>query len=64
MGQLPWSAAYDAFWTTPASIGIGDLALSLDLRHWVNEAAMALFFLVVGLEVTREVSTGEAAGPR
>ena len=55
----PWSAAYDAFWTTPASIGIGDLALSLDLRHWVNDAAMALFFLVVGLEVTREVTTGE-----
>ena len=55
----PWSAAYDAFWTTPASIGIGDLTLSLDLRHWVNDAAMALFFLVVGLEVTREVTTGE-----
>jgi Na+/H+ antiporter NhaA len=55
----PWSAAYDAFWSTPASIGAGDLTLSLDLRHWVNDAAMALFFLVVGLEVTREVTTGE-----
>jgi Na+:H+ antiporter, NhaA family len=55
----PWSAAYDAFWATPASIGIGDLTLSLDLRDWVNDAAMALFFLVVGLEVTREVTTGE-----
>jgi NhaA family Na+:H+ antiporter len=55
----PWSAGYDAFWSTPASIGVGDVALSLDLRHWVNDAAMALFFLVVGLEITREVSTGE-----
>ena len=55
----PWSAAYDSFWSTTASIGIGDLALSLDLRHWVNDAAMALFFLVVGLEVTREITTGE-----
>jgi Na+:H+ antiporter, NhaA family len=55
----PWSAAYDAFWATPASIGVGDLTLSLDLRDWVNDAAMALFFLVVGLEVTREVTTGE-----
>ena len=55
----PWSAAYDSFWSTPASIGVGDLTLSLDLRHWVNDAAMALFFLVVGLEVTREVTTGE-----
>jgi NhaA family Na+:H+ antiporter len=55
----PWSGAYDAFWSTPASLGVGDLTLSLDLRHWVNDAAMALFFLVVGLEVTREITTGE-----
>src|SRR5215203_4584679 len=55
----PWSAGYDAFWSTQATLGVGGLELSLDLRHWVNDAAMALFFLVVGLEITREVSTGE-----
>ncbi|MFP5371297.1 MAG: Na+/H+ antiporter NhaA [Actinomycetes bacterium] len=55
----PWAAAYDAFWSTTASIGLGDGALSMDLRHWVNDGAMALFFLVVGLEVTREVTSGE-----
>ena len=55
----PWSASYDAFWSTEATIGVGDLHLTLDLRHWVNDAAMALFFLVVGLEITREVSVGE-----
>ena len=55
----PWSAGYDSFWHTPASIGVGDLTLEMDLRHWVNDGAMALFFLVVGLEITREVSTGE-----
>src|SRR5829696_128441 len=55
----PWSAGYDAFWSTQATLGVGGLELSLDLRHWVNDAAMALFFLVVGLEVTREVTTGE-----
>src|SRR4029450_7346337 len=37
----PWSDTYDAFWTTPATIGIGDLTLTLDLRHWVNDAALA-----------------------
>jgi Na+/H+ antiporter NhaA len=55
----PWSGSYEAFWSTPATIGVGDLTLTLDLEHWVNDAAMALFFLVVGLEITREVSTGE-----
>jgi NhaA family Na+:H+ antiporter len=60
----PWSGGYEAFWSTPATIGVGDLSLSLDLRHWVNDAAMALFFLVVGLEITREVATGELRNRR
>jgi NhaA family Na+:H+ antiporter len=55
----PWADSYDSFWHTKATIGVGDLQLTLDLRHWVNDAAMALFFLVVGLEITREVSVGE-----
>jgi Na+:H+ antiporter, NhaA family len=55
----PWSGSYGAFWSTTATIGVGDLVLSMDLEHWVNDAAMALFFLVVGLEITREVSSGE-----
>jgi Na+:H+ antiporter, NhaA family len=55
----PWAAGYDEFWSTEASLGVGDVVLTMDLRGWVNDAAMALFFLVVGLEITREVSTGE-----
>ncbi|WP_409331778.1 Na+/H+ antiporter NhaA [Trujillonella humicola] len=55
----PWSDGYDSFWHMPVSLGAGDLVLEMDLRHWVNDGAMALFFLVVGLEITREVSTGE-----
>src|SRR3954452_13320971 len=55
----PLSDSYAAFWSTKATIGVGDVELSLDLRHWVNDALMALFFLVVGLEITREISVGE-----
>src|SRR4029450_3395026 len=60
----PWSEAYEAFWSTPVTLGIGDLSLSLDLRHWINDGLMALFFLVVGLEITREVTVGELRNRR
>ena len=55
----PWSASYEDFWHTPLTLGLGGVELGMDLRHWVNDALMALFFLVVGLEITREVATGE-----
>lgn len=55
----PLSNQFDAFWHLPLSVGIGSWSLSLDLRHWVNEGLMAFFFLVVGLEIKRELVKGE-----
>jgi Na+:H+ antiporter, NhaA family len=55
----PWSASYDALWTTDLSILLGPFSLVEDLRHWVNDGLMAVFFFVVGLEVKREMVAGE-----
>ena len=55
----PWAAGYDRLWHTELGFSLGDLSLVRDLHFWVNDALMALFFLVIGLEIKREVLVGE-----
>jgi NhaA family Na+:H+ antiporter len=54
-----WQASYHVFWATEFEVRLGSASLALDLREWVNEGLMAIFFLVVGLEIKREVVEGE-----
>jgi Na+:H+ antiporter, NhaA family len=55
----PWSGAYEALWSTDLTVRLGSFALSEDLRHWVNDGLMVVFFFVVGLEIKREIVAGE-----
>ena len=56
--------AFTRFWETPLSLGFGDAAFSMSLVHWVNDALLTVFFLVVGLEIKREFTVGHLASRR
>jgi NhaA family Na+:H+ antiporter len=57
----PWRAGYEAVWTTDLTIELGRWRVHHDLRHWVNDGLMAVFFFVVGVEVKAELVTGRLA---
>ena len=54
----PFAHSYHAFWNLPLIIGVGGHVFSQSLHFWVNDALMTIFFLVVGMEIRREVHEG------
>ncbi len=54
-----WGQAYYDLWHLPLGINLGDLTVSMTLTYWIDDGLMALFFLMVGLEIKREMLIGE-----
>jgi NhaA family Na+:H+ antiporter len=64
LANSPIASQYEALLQATGEIRIGSLALSKTLEHWVNDGLMAIFFLLMALEIKREVMEGELATVR
>jgi len=59
-----WADSYFHFWEMELAAGLAERAISHTLRDWINDGLMAVFFLLVGLEIKRELLVGELSSPR
>ena len=61
LSNSPLGPGFAAFWQHEAGVVLGTKGFQLTLLHWVNDALLTVFFLVVGLEIKREFTVGHLA---
>lgn len=60
----PWKDFYFHLLHIPVSINVGLFELKMSLLHWINDGLMVFFFFLVGLEIKKEMASGELAHPK
>jgi NhaA family Na+:H+ antiporter len=64
IANSPFGKSYLDFWHMKLGFETGGIALNQSLEHWVNDGLMAIFFLLIGLEIEREIYIGELSDLR
>ncbi|MGK0255495.1 MAG: NhaA family Na+:H+ antiporter [Arcobacteraceae bacterium] len=59
LANSPLAEVYANFFHMKIDLNIGSWALSHSLHHWINDGLMAIFFFIIGLEIKREILSGE-----
>lgn len=61
IANSPWGTGWLHFWHSDLDLSFSAVRLDYSIEHWVNDGLMAIFFLLVGLEIEREIYIGELA---
>lgn len=64
LANSPLAEAYERLWQIRLTFGSAEHSLSLTMHEWINDGLMAVFFLLVGIEIKRELVVGELASVR
>src|SRR5438128_381954 len=64
VANSPLGSQYEALLQATGEVRIGSMGLSKSLEHWINDGLMAIFFLLVGLEIKREAIEGALASAK
>jgi len=58
IANSPFGEGFLDFWHSKVGFEIGDIHLKYSVEHWINDGLMAIFFLLIGLEIERELYVG------